>query len=204
MSHVPRATCDVPRAQCKVPQRATAHAARPVARGTWHVARRTSLRYSADQPPSKARTIPVTLAASSLASHVMAAASCSGSAIGGMLVWNSGPRRAAANADFMGASIPVLTGPGATGVDPDPLRRIHERRVPGEPDDGMLRGGVGRAGGGPSKRRLRGHVHDRASLLAQHDRQHRAREAEDCRQVDRDDTLPRGIVKLASPAGIHP
>ena len=69
-----------------------------------------------DQPPSLGSTAPFTFAESSLSSQVIAAASCSGCATGGMATCMIGPTRPAAYSLRIGASMFVATAPGATAL----------------------------------------------------------------------------------------
>src|SRR5574341_593568 len=77
--------------------------------------------HRADQPPSDGSTTPLMLAESSLASQQIAAASCSGCAVGGRTARITGPIRSAATRDLHGASMLVATGPGATALQRTPL-----------------------------------------------------------------------------------
>jgi hypothetical protein len=77
--------------------------------------------YSADQPPSDARMVPLTLVPSLLSRKVMDAASWAAVAGVGTVACISGPRRSAASWDPQLATMLVMVGPGATALNRSPL-----------------------------------------------------------------------------------
>jgi hypothetical protein len=81
-----------------------------------------SVRYcSADQPPSDARMVPLTLVPSLLSRKVMEAASCAALAGAGTIACISGPSRSAASSEPQLETIFVVVKPGATTLKRRPL-----------------------------------------------------------------------------------